>query len=426
MKIDKKVAVVGLGYVGLPLAILACKKGYDVVGIDIDKNKIDSINKKKSPFYDKKIDTDLKDINLKATTNLKEIKNQDIIVICVPTPVYENHLPNYEPVISACKTTAQYITKNSLVILESTVNPGTTDEMILPLMEKTSGLKVNKDFYLAYCPERINPGDKKWNVENINRVVGSYNKEGLNRAYNFYTSILNAEIKKMNNVKEAEAVKIVENCFRDINIAFVNELAMSFQKMGIDIVNVIDGAATKPFSFMAHYPGCGVGGHCISVDPYYLIHYAKKFGIDHKILSLARETNNYMPKYAVELLLNAIKNAKLNLKDLTVGVLGLSYKANVGDDRESPSYVIIDTLKSNKLKVVQYDPYLLNKSSQKDLKSILKKSNVLIISSAHDDFKKLTPKDLRDNNINIIVDGRNCLDKNVFLESGITYIGIGR
>ena len=184
-------------------------------------------------------------------------------------------MPNLNPVKNAVSSIAPLLKKHALLIIESTVNPGVCDEVVLPLLEEQSGMKVGTDIYLAHCPERINPGDTKWNVENINRVVGASSKTGLKLAKEFYESIITGEVKAMGSLKEAEAVKIIENSFRDVNIAFVNELAMSFDKLGINIVNVIDGAATKPFAFMPHYPGIGVGGHCIPVDPYYLIEYAK-------------------------------------------------------------------------------------------------------------------------------------------------------
>ncbi len=260
--LEKSIAVVGLGYVGLPLALLAARKGYRVIGIDINAQKVKLLQKKIAPFLDEKIEKELKTTALEATTEFAKIGEVSIIIMCVPTPVYDNHLPNLEPVESACNNIAPHLRRSQLVILESTVNPGVCDEIVLPLLEKGSGLKGGVDFYLAHCPERVNPGDKRWSVENIPRVLGALERVGLLRATKFYESILNAKVKHMGSLKEAEAVKIVENSFRDVNIAFVNELACSFSNLGIDVINVIEGAATKPFSFIPHYPGCGVGGHC--------------------------------------------------------------------------------------------------------------------------------------------------------------------
>jgi UDP-N-acetyl-D-glucosamine dehydrogenase len=278
---NRTIVVIGLGYVGLPLALLADRKGYKVIGIDVISEKVELLNRRTVPFADQEIAEQLKNSSLEATTDFSRIKDVSIIIICVPTPIYENNMPNFEPVENACRSIAPFLQKEQLVVLESTVNPGFCENIVLPILEKESGLKCGKDFYLAHCPERINPGDKKWNIENINRVVGGFDETGLQKAIEFYKSIISAEIKPMASLKEAEAVKIVENAFRDINIAFVNELAMSFSRLNIDVVNVINGAATKPFSFMPHYPGCGVGGHCIPVDPYYLIEYAKKNGFKY-------------------------------------------------------------------------------------------------------------------------------------------------
>ncbi|MDQ5889745.1 MAG: dh protein, partial [Patescibacteria group bacterium] len=268
---DNKVTVLGLGYVGLPLALLASRKGYKVVGVDLNIEKIDLIKQKKSPFQDDELQKEIEQTSLNVSNSFESIRETDIVIICVPTPVDDNKMPDYTPIESACESIGPHLKKGQLVILESTVNPGVCEEVVIPILERVSNLKVGKDLSLAHCPERINPGDKKWNVSNIPRVVGGFDSESLNRAVTFYTNIVDASIKPMGSLKEAEAVKIVENSFRNINIAFVNELARSFAKMDIDVVNVIDGAATKPFAFMAHYPSCGIGGHCIPVDPYYLI-----------------------------------------------------------------------------------------------------------------------------------------------------------
>lgn len=275
MQKTKSIAVIGLGYVGLPLALLAERKGFAVIGLDIDKEKISLIRNKVSPFKDDAISEELKSTSIVVTTEPSSLAEVDVIIICVPTPVHKNHLPNLEPVIRASKSIAQYLKRGQLVVLESTVNPGVSENVIIPLLEE-SGLKAGKDFYVSHCPERINPGDTKWSLVNIPRVVGSLEKVGLEKTLALYRSLIEADIVPMHSLKEAEAVKVVENSFRDINIAFVNELAMSFSTLGIDVTNVIKGAATKPFAFMPHFPGVGVGGHCIPVDPYYLIEYAQK------------------------------------------------------------------------------------------------------------------------------------------------------
>jgi len=421
-----KISVIGLGYVGLPLAILSCKKGYEVIGIDFDSNKVNLIKEKKSPFVDSSIDDDLKKISIETTCDFSKIDDSSIIIVCVPTPVYENHMPNLEPVENACKSIAPLLKVGQLVILESTVNPGVCESIVLPILEKGSGLKGGVDFYLAHCPERINPGDTKWNVENIPRVVGGLENVSLKIATDFYRSIISGEIKPMNSLKEAEAVKIVENSFRDINIAFVNELAISFGRLGIDVVNVIEGANTKPFSFMAHFPGCGVGGHCIPVDPYYLIDYANKNGFSHDFLKLARKINNNMPKYLVDQTKIILEKNNIPMKNSNILLLGLAYKPEVGDIRESPSIEIIKQLEAEGVNITIYDPYVIEKSTVKNLDDISNKINVAILATSHKLFRDLSPEYFIKKGIRIIIDGRNCLPKEDFIRAGLDYKGIGR
>jgi len=426
-KSKKKVVVVGLGYVGLPLALLVDRKGYEAIGIDINEDKVKMLNDRNFPFVaEKEVINHFKNGSLKATTDFKNLIDASVIIICVPTPVHENNMPNLEPLENACKMIAPNLRKGQLVILESTVNPGVSENIVLPIFEKGSGLKGGKDFYLSHCPERINPGDKKWTVENIPRVAGSLEKTGLRKTLNFYKSIISAEIKPMMSLKEAEAVKIVENTFRDINIAFVNELAMSFSRLGIDVVNVINGAATKPFAFMPHLPGCGVGGHCIPVDPYYLIEYAKNRGFNHDFLSLARRINEEMPEFTAKTVVRALNEKRLAVNGTRVAVLGLSYKPEIDDCRESPAFKIIEYLKEYGAEVVTYDPFVPGSSSASSLQEALKGSPAVVVATAHNEFKKLTPQDFLRNGVSVIVDGRNCLTKEKFVKAGIVYKGIGR
>jgi len=274
------VAIIGLGYVGLPLACLCAEKGYKVYGLGKDRKKINLINKSISPIADKKTDEWLRQVKIEATADYSVIKKSNIIVVCVPTPVDEQYNPDLKPVISATEGIRKNLRKGHLVIMESTVNPGVCEEVMLPILEK-SGLKAGRDFDLAHCPERINPGDPKWNVRNIPRCVGALTKKGCERAVKFYKSILEAEVTPMKSLKEAEATKIIENAFRDINIAFVNELAKSFERLGIDLIDVIKGASTKPFAFMPHWPGVGVGGHCFDGREWVTI----RFGYDIQTLT---------------------------------------------------------------------------------------------------------------------------------------------
>ncbi|MAE42495.1 hypothetical protein CMO93_01880 [Candidatus Woesearchaeota archaeon] len=425
MKMQNSVAIIGLGYIGLPVACLCAIYGYKVYGADIDKNKIDLIKKGTCPIKDDYLEDQFKKVKgkLNVTDNLKEaIKDADIVIICVPTPVDKNYTPDLTALRSATASVSEAMKENTLIIIESTIFPGTTEEIVLPILEESNV----KNFYLAHCPERIDPGNKNFTLERIPRVIGGINKDSSIKAYKFYEKIINAAIIELSSVKAAEATKIMENTFRDINIAFINEMAKSFDKAGIDIMEVIKGANTKPFAFKAHYPGVGVGGHCIPIDPYYLISKAKQIGFDHDFLILARKINESMPVYTVELLENKLKKLDESIEGAKIGVLGLTYKADVDDVRESPALKVIDILKEKKAELFIFDPYVKEKSNVKDLNELLEKSDYIILVTDHKEFKNMDLDKLKENKIKIIIDGRNCLDKEKIKGLKIDYHGIGR
>lgn len=414
----KKVSIIGMGYVGFPLACAIAKNDYDVVGIDLDESKINKIINKISPIGDKQAEEDVKKVNILASTNISSIENSDILIIAVPTPVKEDKMPDLSIVRAATKSILPFLKQGQIIVLESTVNPGVCDEEVLPILEST-GFKGGVDFDLIHCPERINPGDEKWNVYNIPRNIGGTSIEGTKRAADFYRSFINAEINEMTSLKVAEATKIIENTFRDINIAYVNELAKAFDVMGLDIVEVIESAANKPFAFMAHFPGCGVGGHCIPVDPYYLIEKSKISGFDPEFLKMARDVNNSMPKFTIDKLILGLNELGLSVKGTKIGLLGLSYKANVADLRESPALIIQKELEKLGADLMICEPYLKN---SEELENILENCEALILATNHREFIEVRNW----NNIKLIVDGRNCLDKEEIKSKGILYRGIGR
>jgi UDP-N-acetyl-D-glucosamine dehydrogenase len=417
----EKISIVGLGYVGLPLALLASRKGYLVTGIDLSTDKVALINQRKDPIHDEYVEKHIATTSMAAASDFASIAKSSIVIVCVPTPVKSDYQPDLGPVKSAVTAIAKELADDTLVIIESTINPGVCDEVVIPLIESESGKKVNKDFFVAHCPERINPGDTVWSVDNIPRVVGASNKTGLKKALEFYETIIDGAIKPMATLKEAEACKVVENSFRDVNIAFVNELAMSFNKLGINVKNVIDGAATKPFAFMPHYPSVGVGGHCIPVDPYYLIEYARGYGFEHEFLALARSINNHMPSFTIEQLMDGLNEVNMSLKGSNVTVLGLSYKPNVADDRESPSYKVINLLKEKGANVRVYDPYFPKKSDAKNLADAIKDADAVVLASSHRDFIDIDPSTYQ---VKVFVDGKNAIDKSR-LPKGTVYRGIG-
>jgi len=423
----KQVSIIGLGYVGLPLALaIERSKKYKVIGYDINNKHIQKILNKQCPITDKKAEKDLKELDLHATNKEEEIKGSDYYIICVPTPIYDDYTPDYRPVKSAAKTIGKYLEKGQTVILESTVNPGTCEEILLPILEKESGLKGGKDFNLAMCPERINPGDEKWSVYNIPRNIGSLIPDKTHEVAQFYRSFLEGEINEVSSIKIAEATKIVENTFRDINIAYVNELAKSFDVMGIDLIETLKAASNKPFSFMVHWPSRGVGGHCIAVDPYYLIKRAAQSGFDHRFLKMAREVNNSMPKYTVSRLQEALNEVKLPVNGTKISLLGLSYKEDVADLRESPCIEIMDILKGMGANLTVYDPYVKDMSNVKTLDDALDKCSAVVISTAHKVFGDLTQEICKRDNILVVIDGMNKLDKEKIIKSGKIYRGIGR
>ena len=407
MYLMESVAVFGLGYVGLPLAQLTKSKGFAVVGVDVSESAL-----KRARGVGVEVSSD----------GVSAVRKAEIVVVCVPTPVDNKYMPDLEAIVSVCETIAGGLRKGQLVVVESTINPGVMEEVVKPILEK-SGLKAGKDFFLAHCPERIDPGNRKWNVSNLPRVVGGIDKESTRRAAEFYRKIIDAPVLELSSVKAAEATKIMENAFRDVNIAFVNEMAKSFDNLGIDITEVIKAASTKPFAFMPHYPGCGVGGHCIPVDPYYLIEEAKRKGFNHRFLLLAREINNSMPEYTVQKVVDALNEVGLSAKGSRICVLGVAYKRDVDDVRESPSLKIIEKLQKLGGKVEVYDPFIPSKSTLKSLDDCFKCDSLVLVTD-HSEFVNMDLSKL--GKVKVIVDGRNCLDREKIRSLGVVYRGIGR
>lgn len=432
---ENKLLVVGLGYVGLPLAVLAREKGWSVTGLDINRPAVECINKGLVPFKDEELSAALQQYPVQATLDPAAAQSASHIVIAVPTPVTANNEPDLTPLRSALDSILPHLSGGQVLVVESTINPGVMDEVVVPLLQKRPDLPLEKSpnnpgaepLYLAHCPERINPGDPKWSVRNIPRVLGGYSGLGARRAADMYASIIEAPIKIMGDATEAEAVKILENTFRDINIAFINEMARSFASLGIDIVNVINGAATKPFAFLPHYPGNGVGGHCISVDPYYMIARGREVGFDHKFLKLARQINEEMPAYTLELLASILQGQHKNIAGAKVALLGLAYKKNVSDLRNSPALKTLDLLQKAGAKVIVYDPYVPGRSNASSLPDALAQADIAILACDHDKLvKELTPALLKKHHIAIIIDAKNSLNHTKLSGLGIHYQGVGR
>ncbi len=404
------ISVIGLGHVGFPLIKLAGEQGFTVVGLDTDEEQV-------SRAVGSGID---------ATTDPRAaLSHADCTIICVPTPIDDDHRPNLRIVKTVSETIAKHLKRDALVVLESTVAPGTTEEVLVPILEK-SGLTAGSDFFVAHCPERVDPGNTRWTVRNIPRVVGGISDESTAIARSFYEELLDAEVVRVSDVKTAEAVKVVENTFRDVNIAFVNELAKSFDRIGIDISEVIAAASTKPFGFMPHYPGCGVGGHCIAVDPYYLIDKAGKTGFNHRFLKLAREINDSMPEYTVQKVIMGLNERGLCVKDADIAVLGLAYKGGTDDTRESPAFQIIDRLEYLGANLTLFDPHVPQESTAEELDVALEGKDCIVVVTDHSEFKDISGGILKEKNVKVVVDGRNILDKKSIETAGMIYKGIGR
>ena len=361
-RIDSKQArlgVIGLGYVGLPLAIEFARAGFHVVGFDVDKNKVDALNAGKSYIPDVAEDHVADAVKrglFQATTDERALADVDIIDICVPTPLRKTRDPDLSYVVQAVETTARVLRKGQLVILESTTYPGTTDEVVQPALE-AQGLKAGVDFYLAFSPERVDPGNPTFHTKNIPKVVGGNDEASQQAAVKFYSQVIDTVI-PVSSTRVAEMVKLLENTFRAVNIGLVNELALMSHRMNIDVWEVIDAAKTKPFGFMPFYPGPGLGGHCIPIDPFYLSWKARQSGFEARFIELAGNINGAMPEYVVERTAEALNSAKKALNGSRVHVFGIAYKRDVNDMRESPALDIMELLARRGAVVSYTDPYV--------------------------------------------------------------------
>ena len=413
------VGIIGLGYVGLPLAREFLNAGFSVIGFDKDKGKVKKLNQGNT--YIKHINSNFikhyvtEKKKFFATDDFSRLKEVDFILICVPTPLGEHYEPDLSFVKDTTKTIAKNLKKGHVVILESTTYPGTTEEEILPILEKT-GMKVGKDFFLGYSPEREDPGNKEFSTSNIPKVISAISKNGLEIIDTFYSQIVKTV--PVSSPKVAESSKILENTYRAVNIALVNELKMMFDRMGVDVWEVIEAAKTKPFGFQAFYPGPGLGGHCIPIDPFYLTWKANEYDFSTKFIRLAGEVNISQPYYVVSNIVRALNTMGISVKDAKILIAGVAYNPDIDDMRESPALKIIDLLrKENAASVDYYDPFIpLLPATRKykfNLRSINinkvnnNKYDVIIIVTNHSNinYKNLIEKG------KIIIDTRNVLDQ---------------
>ncbi len=427
-KRDCVVATIGLGYVGLPLMLGFHKSGFPVLGFDIDDAKIEALRNGESYFShipSPKVARMLGTGRFRASSDFSGIGSADAILICVPTPLTRHHEPDVSYIVSTAKTIAPYLRRGQIVVLESTTYPGTLREVLLPLLEEGSGLKANEDFFLAYSPEREDPGNPSYGTTNIPKVVGAATDEALDMACAVYEQLV-PQVVRVSTPDTAEAVKLTENIFRAVNIALVNELKVIYDEMGINIWEVIDAAKTKPFGFMPFYPGPGLGGHCIPIDPFYLTWKAKEFQLNTRFIELAGEINRNMPGRVIAKLVEALSQKQQKaLNGAKILIIGISYKKNIDDMRESPSLALMDILQAHGAVFDYYDPYvpvvpqtreharLAGKKSRDWSVEMIRDHDAVLISTDHDniDWQSLA------RNAALIIDTRNVM-KNWHAEYG--------
>lgn len=386
------VGVVGLGYVGLPLAVEKAKAGYRVIGFDIQEEKVNLVNEGKNYIGDI-LDGDLVSVVekglLKATSDFSFIQEVDCVTICVPTPLDKYHQPDVSFVVSSTSEIAKYIHRGMLVVLESTTYPGTTEEVVKPILEST-GFKCGEDFYLAFSPERVDPGNKLFKTKNTPKVVGGVTRDCTEVAAALYRNVLESDVHEVSSPAVAEMEKILENTFRNLNIALANEMAILCNKMGINVWEVIDAAKSKPYGFMAFYPGPGIGGHCIPIDPFYLTWKAREYDYHTRLIEIAGEINIYMPEYVLERSMRILNNRGIALRGAKIFLLGVAYKQDIDDVRESPALKVIEVFEKQGAIVSYSDPYIpVFKHKGKKYCSIdlnvenLREADLVLITTSH-------------------------------------------
>ncbi len=388
------VGVVGLGYVGLPLAVEKAKAGYTTIGFDVQEKKVEMVNEGHNYIGDV-VDNDLKRLveekKLSATTDFGFVKDVDFIAICVPTPLDIHQQPDISYVKSSTEEIAKYLTKETMVVLESTTYPGTTEELIKPILEKGSGLTCGEDFYLGFSPERVDPGNLIYKTKNTPKVVGAIGKEATEVISAMYRSVLEGEVYEVSSPAIAEMEKILENTYRNINIGLVNELTMLCKEMGISMWEVIEAAKSKPYGFQAFYPGPGLGGHCIPLDPYYLSWKAREYGFHTSMIESSMMINDKMPEYCVERAGMILNRYRKSLNGAKVLVLGVAYKQDIDDYRESPALKVVEELEKTGAVVSYYDPWV-KEYKYKDKRyvsepaldeKLLKQADLVMVTAAH-------------------------------------------
>jgi nucleotide sugar dehydrogenase len=414
---EAKIGVIGLGYVGLPLSVEKAKAGFQVLGFDIQSEKTEKVNRGENYIGDvvtEELKTLVSSEKLSATTDFNRICECDIVAICVPTPLDRFKQPDLSYVENSAREISKRLHKDMLIVLESTTYPGTTEEILAPILEK-SGLKLVIDFYLSFSPERVDPGNARFKTHNTPKVVGGCTNKCAEIAKTLYETVLDADVCVVSSPKEAETTKILENTFRIVNCALANEMAILCHRMGINIWEVIKAASTKPFGFVPFYPGPGVGGHCIPLDPFYLTYKAREYGYHTRLIELSGEINDGMPEYVVERLMDLLNDKGKALRNSKVLLLGVAYKEEIDDLRESPALNVWDALDKKGALVSYYDPYcpivkrgVAIHHSKELTPDLLKECDAIVITTAH---RKIVDYNMVIENASLIFDTKNVVSK---------------
>ena len=431
-----RVCVIGIGRIGLPTALSFAKSGLITIGVDINKNLVDNINSgnfplKDEPGYDEIFENVIQNKKFSATTNIEDaVPNSDLILLSLPTPMDENNIPNYSALRDVASKLSEILSPNSLVIVESTIEPGFIEDEMVSLISKSGRLEIKKNFFIGVCPENANPGEILHDFTNLPRLVGGINPEITKTIKSIYNFVFSVELVEMPNCKTANAVKLTTNVFRDINIAFVSELSLMFEKLGIDTYKVLE-AAKKKYNFQIHYPGSGVGGPCLPINSYQLLNTARRIGSDLSIIESGRKINEKMPEHVIQLTSNAFKESQKLLENSKILILGVSYKPNVKDIQLTPAEEIIKKLQNLGSKILIYDPHFLSREvfgiiTEKNIEDIISDVDAIIIVTAHDEFKKIPISLFTQMKKPILIDTRGIIEPHEAKEQKIIFRGLGR
>ena len=431
-----KVCVIGIGRIGLPTALSFAKSGLETIGVDINENLVQNINNGKFPLkdepgYDKIFDEVIKNKKFSATTGIENaVPNSDLILLSLPTPMDENNVPDYSALRNVAMKLSEILSPNSLVIVESTIEPGFIEDDMISIISTSGRLKINENFFIGVCPENANPGEILHDFTNLPRLVGGINENITKIIKSIYNFVFSVELVEMPNCKTANAVKLTTNVFRDINIAFISELSLMFEKLGID-TNVVLEAAKKKYNFQVHYPGSGVGGPCLPINSYQFLNTAKRTGSNLSIIESGRKINEYMPEHVIKLTLDAFQECNKSVQGSTILILGISYKPNVKDIQLTPAEIIIKKFQELGANIRIYDPYfkttdVFGIKPEENLDDVFTNVNAAIIVTGHDEFKKYEISKFSQTIDKILIDTRGIIEPTSAKNANLVFRGLGR